>query len=580
MSYEGDKVNRKGRGFVVSAVLYPLLVLFLALIMGLLAMSDTRKRILDKMKLEISDSIFDDAECSCDTILNKLNYLIKNGVGGGGGGFSSGLGSLSVTAYETGADIPANGDINDIAVITTNEITDYKVTPYEPENPKEGTVWIRMNDNPKAHIMGSNITVPITRVDQYLEGAWRNVPGFIYTNDAKWVPLSYSSLYTESILNGADPELYQGLIPIEISDTGVITRADTGNAWYSYADKKWANAVLISGGSYAVGEVIPESAILMYYVWIPRYKYQLFNAGNGSIAPKQIEIVFGDKGTDKVSGAANGEWLTHPAFTFGNTELNGFWVAKFETTGSAGTNTAPHNLTSKPGLTSWRNINVVTMFNAARAIDTTYATSYGLKSSEIDTHMMKNMEWGAMAYLSHSQYGTCTNGTCTEITYNSSEYLTGGSNSKTAWANTYMMQSTTRNRYGVYDTSGGAWEYVMGNMTNSTTEANSSHFYSSNAGFSAPPEDKYVDYYTYDTSHTTHARGKLGDATKETLQTFGSNTGGWHGDYASFPYATYSWFIRGGDYGDGATATGVFAFYRNTGQAYTDYSFRVVLSAQ
>lgn len=35
---------RNNNGFVVSAVLYPLLVLFLALIMGLLAMTDTRKR--------------------------------------------------------------------------------------------------------------------------------------------------------------------------------------------------------------------------------------------------------------------------------------------------------------------------------------------------------------------------------------------------------------------------------------------------------------------------------------------------------------------------------------------------------
>ena len=37
-------MKKNNKGFVVSAVLYPLLVLFLALIMGLLAMSDTRKR--------------------------------------------------------------------------------------------------------------------------------------------------------------------------------------------------------------------------------------------------------------------------------------------------------------------------------------------------------------------------------------------------------------------------------------------------------------------------------------------------------------------------------------------------------
>ena len=62
----------KNKGFVVSAVLYPLLVIFLALIMGLLAMSTTRKRILDTMKTEIADSIFDSSTCDCEVINNTL----------------------------------------------------------------------------------------------------------------------------------------------------------------------------------------------------------------------------------------------------------------------------------------------------------------------------------------------------------------------------------------------------------------------------------------------------------------------------------------------------------------------------
>ena len=42
---------KKGKkGFVVSAVLYPLLVLFLAIIMGLLSMTDTRKRISERQQ--------------------------------------------------------------------------------------------------------------------------------------------------------------------------------------------------------------------------------------------------------------------------------------------------------------------------------------------------------------------------------------------------------------------------------------------------------------------------------------------------------------------------------------------------
>ena len=30
---------------------------------------------------------------------------------------------------------------------------------------------------------------------------------------------------------------------------------------------------------------------------------------------------------------------------------------------------------------------------------------YGFKETEVDTHAMKNLEWGSVAYLSQSKYG-------------------------------------------------------------------------------------------------------------------------------------------------------------------------------
>jgi formylglycine-generating enzyme required for sulfatase activity len=81
---------------------------------------------------------------------------------------------------------------------------------------------------------------------------------------------------------------------------------------------------------------------------------------------------------------------------------------------------------------------------------------------------------------------------------------------------TGVNASTTGNQYGIYDMSGGAWEYVMGNMVDS-----SGNYYSSNANLSQP-DSKYYDSYAYSASiFTDHARGKLGDATKEILKTFG-----------------------------------------------------------
>ena len=114
----------------------------------------------------------------------------------------------------------------------------------------------------------------------------------------------------------------------------------------------------------------------------------------------------------------------------------------------------------------------------------------------------------------------------------------------------------------------------MGNMVDST-----GNYYPSSSGLTTL-DSKYYDSYAYSaTVYTDHGRGKLGDATKETLKTFGSETGGWYSDYATLPNGASSWFNRGGNYNNGANA-GVFNFNRNTGWSNTNNSFRSVLSAQ
>ena len=247
------------------------------------------------------------------------------------------------------------------------------------------------------------------------------------------------------------------------------------------------------------------------------------------------------------------------------------------------------------------------MFNASRNIENTYASNYGIDSTNIDTHMMKNMEWGAVAYLSSSIYGrytdasTCISsgcetwinnvntgtGTTTGTKYGPSITGCAGSsvsaeiaNSMSACANGYSWSglgvnaSTNGNITGIYDMSGGAWEFVMGNMIDGT-----GNYYPSSSGLTKP-DVKYFDSYAYsDSAYTDHARGKLGDATKETLKTFGSVTGGWNGDYAVLPNGTSSWFNRGGNY-NGGTRAGLFYFLRNYGNANSNGSFRSVLSAQ
>ena len=137
--------------------------------------------------------------------------------------------------------------------------------------------------------------------------------------------------------------------------------------------------------------------------------------------------------------------------------------------------------------------------------------------------------------------------------------------------------------------SGGAWEYMMGNMVYSNGQQMSGYQSNNNynsafngvlsdgtsfTGIYAFPSKRYYDKYSYGTSNTEYTRGKLGDATKEMAPT--GTSGNWYGDYARFPYGSIPWFIRGGYFGNGAYA-GAFFFNNDFGDAGTSSSARAVL---
>ena len=286
-----------------------------------------------------------------------------------------------------------------------------------------------------------------------------------------------------------EPELDEGMIPVYYDEnTETWKKADKKNSnekyrWYNYDKKIWANSVTVSSTnrskylSASVGTEIPMDDILTMEVWIPRYKYKVWNYnadGTKTSNPQQIEITF-ENGTnttgeiscqDSISGTdgdpsetcklkstnatctdsiCNNKTYTHPAFTFGNEEIKGFWIGKFELTGTIS------NITTKPNLSSIRNksvssfeTNIMNMKNSGN--------QYGLNTTT-DTHMIKNSEWGAVAYLSHSKYGTCTDGTCKEVNINnSSSYYTGRSGGSSSASST----------------SDGTYKYNQKNITNTT----------------------------------------------------------------------------------------------------------------
>lgn len=457
--------------------------------------------------------------------------------------------------------------------------------------------------------------------------------------------------YTESLLNGADPVLSNNLVAVLLADDGTVTKADINNEWYNYGNKNWANAVVLKNQniSYSIGAVIPETNIESYFVWIPKYSYQLWDLGNYSSrttlkdATQKINIKFGLTNT---SNAVNGEcttpitsgdsgncqigdYMTHPAFLAFNT--NGIWVGKFETgyDGANSTTSAQINISDsskviiKSNVYSWRGIQPANAFQ----------TSYNY-FREADSHMMKNTEWGAVAYLSHSIYGAQSsirfNNNSNFITgYSSTEEPTLGYNAETSIDGnktdkvvqgedgTYtvnyfsdnqavnVIASTTGNKTGIYDMSGGAWEFMMGIMADTNGNTYSGRNISYNSGFTGNlgcptcdsndgttsiiginfPDSRYYDLYVYGNSDKLFSNRILGDATGEagpfqsTLDpdNLSRSKNSWYGDYAYFTYYGNPWFIRGGGWTLGSE-TGSFAFATSNGAKSNGHSFRIVLA--
>ncbi len=166
-----------------------------------------------------------------------------------------------------------------------------------------------------------------------------------------------------------------------------------------------------------------------------------------------------------------------------------------------------------------------------------------LAGSTVDSHMMKNIEWGAVAILSESKYGiynpessTGENGDKTYQVWNNPSILritgsvgTSKDESKQASVSAYNSEngpkaSTTGTVYGVYDMAGGVYDYVAGCLT---------EYENSKFGVTAG-DYTYVDIYN---GRSVDNNSKIGDATKETK--------GWKSDYSAFVWTDAPVFARG-----------------------------------
>ena len=484
------------------------------------------------------------------------------------------------------------------------------------------------------------------------------------------------------------PKLAEGMTAIkftEPSSTAKGTVEETSSEdteWYDYEAKKWANAQTKDGSmwvwiprfAYRVNSSTQTFDVVFLVGTTDTYYDE-----NGELQTAK-RCTSEDEAVDTTTG-----FTVHPAFTDETSinyrnggwdkEITGIWVAKFEAGYASGNNEAEvvassvnytqatawvpdvetgETTTNNGATKSARNwldgeygstttaikypvfqpvtytmnyINHNDAYNIAKALNAN-GNPYGFNGAA-DSHLMKNSEWGAVAYLSKSKYGLGT----TDITVNNislnnstqSVYAVTGctSNSTSAGTRTTTIEtingttantasggvytwdqltgttaSSTGTIYGIYDLSGGVWERTTGYVANNSSQLSS---YGKSIAYDGSTlrtiSTKYTTVYPHnsetdkpgitdvanDSTNLNIASTNnwlantfiYGDAIRET-STAGTGSTSWYSDGSNFPGLYYPFSFRGGYYISGASA-GLFCFSRIDGNSGYGNGFRAVV---
>ena len=173
------------------------------------------------------------------------------------------------------------------------------------------------------------------------------------------------------------------------------------------------------------------------------------------------------------------------------------------------------------------------------------------------------------------------NGDSIEITYtNINNDATTGSTYTNTFYRYYtengQKASTTRNIYGIYDMSGGSWEYMANYLGSVTGNQFVSKFLTIESKYQTPYAGTGATDSTVDRTKNYEAnKEKYGDAIWETSNGCNGQYS-WNADFSYFPYTSGPFFLRGGSYYKDSVA-GPFYFHNSDGSGYDYCSFRVVL---
>lgn len=388
-----------------------------------------------------------------------------------------------------------------------------------------------------------------------------------------------------------------GMKPVKFrkADTFVETNQNDVE-WYNYNEKQWANAIDSNGS---------------YFVWIPRFAYKIvyysdatYNKPIGYSDSRGIVKINNNGTITRITKNNVGlqevgnHYIVHPAFMKDiatgyrnggwDSNISGIWVAKYEMSmEDKGSNSETKNesvgnikisdtikVVSKPAATAWRNI----------TIGTSYYNSFNYNRNA-DSHLMKNSEWGAIAYLSFSKYGRNTQKVETNKSRNN---YTGGDKLESNIYNYNGTQTTTGNATGIYDLVGNAWEYTANFINNG---------YRGIAEYGGTEENYLLENITNTKYKTIYNNSSTDDGKGEYDRTYAVNNfeanSGVRGDamyeISSNPYASSTWelgssfymqqdtpfLIRGADLS--TSNSSIFAYHGSNGQADTTTGFRVVM---
>ena len=349
-------------------------------------------------------------------------------------------------------------------------------------------------------------------------------------------------------------------------------------------------------------------------IWVSKFEAG-FASGNNRVTPTASSVKY----TQASAWVGGTELSSTDNVGTARNYLDGEYGTKSGSTYTFKNGTAPAiKYPTFQGVTySMNYINHNDAFNISKAL-TESDNIYGLSSSSTDSHMMKNSEWGAVAYLSQSKYGL--NGTniyinnanlrnseqsvyaitgCAGATEDANSVATTISaiNNRTAsgvyvWTQkSGTKASTTGTIYGIYDMSGGTWERTAG-LVNNGNENLAKNGQSLLNTLNDGKSSKYVTVYPFDSSvdknganidTASEANWKVntkiyGDGIRET-STAGTEKTSWYGDSSYFSTMGFPFSRRGGLLWNGEGA-GLFSFYRLNGTGDYVVGFRSVLVTQ